>query len=106
MDKQAYEVLPPDWRPDVSVPDDIWKQVRTWDGDHTNQFDIRLSCGQVLKRMCIDNDGGIHGQSWDDGINMSAVYFGSDDIVAIRRRTGSILDEAGLTSWKRRKKST
>jgi len=106
MDKPLYEVLPPDWRPEVSVPHDIWEQIRTWTGDHLHRFDIRLSCGKVLKRMYIDKVGGIYGELRDDGINMSAVCFASDDIVAIRPRTGSIFDEVGLTRWKRRRENT
>jgi len=102
MENDKSEILPADWRP-LSVPDEIWRRVRSWEGDILYPFDVRLRNGQVLVQMCINKDGGILGQSTHDGINMSAVYFAADDILAVRPRGGSILKELGLTPWIRRK---
>ena len=98
------EISPSDYKPDVYVPDEIWRRVRPWEADVLRPFDIRLRHGQTLVQMYINSDGLICGQlTGDTTINVSAVYFEADEILAVRPRGGSILQKAGLTPWIRRK---
>ena len=103
MENENSEIPSSDYKPDVHVPDEIWRRVRSWEADVLRPFDIRLRHGQTLVQMYINTDGLICGQFTGDGINVSAVYFEADEIFAIRPRGGSILKRLGLTPWIRRK---
>lgn len=56
--------------------------------------------------MCVDNRGRIIGQMKSDGVEIDESLFntladGADAVQSIKRRTGTILAEAGLTRWLR-----
>lgn len=83
----------------VAIPPAIWRGVKPWRGDFLRHFDVRLNDGRVIGDMGVRNDGVIEGRLEPGRIVLGDLGFTSDDIAAVRPRSGGLLAPLGLKRW-------